>query len=192
MKRTMVLLATAAVSSSTWAVPPHLPDLVSEGNRWLITAYFDAQPGHTEAATQVLCFFPAGTVGTHQNYFWVSTSYPDWNGRAAQEGDQVFMHGDFQWPFGKGEGGHDSMDWEIVTSTAQRTEGTGHWKEWIEDGRLGSTVGFGNAKFTHAGKCDQQSVAEALEFSRQLRVPTDDSGRLLSPTGPAPDSLLEQ
>jgi len=187
MKRMMVLLATATVSLSAWAVPPHLPDLVSEGNRWLITAYFDAQPGHTEAATQVLCFFPAGTLGTHQNYFWVSTSYPDWNGRAAQEGDQVFMHGDFQ-----NDSGHDSMDWEIVTTGALRTEGAGHWKEWLEDGKLGRTLGFANAKFTRAGKCEQQSLTEALEFSRQLRVPTDDRGTVLSPANTALDSSQEQ
>ena len=84
------------------------------------------------------------------------------------------------------------MDWEIVTSTALRTEGAGHWKEWLEDGKLGRTVGFGNAKFTRAGRCEQQSVAEALEFSRQLKVPTDDRGTLLSPTGTALDSPQEQ
>lgn len=143
------------------AVPPHQPELVRGGNLWTITFYDDTSSAHTQWATQRICFFPAGVQGTHQLYNWVSTSYPDWNGRATQEGDQIFMHGDFQWPYGRKDGGHDGMEWQLVTSSpsgeygaAPKGEiGTGHWKEWAEDGRLGFTFGWGNAVFRRVGSC---------------------------------------
>jgi len=34
-------------------------------------------------------------VGTSIQGVWYSTSYPDWNGRYYQEGDEVKMTGDF-------------------------------------------------------------------------------------------------
>lgn len=181
---------TLTASAAVVADPPHRPDLVSDGNRWTITGYFDNSPGHAQAATQGICFYPAGVSGTHQLYTWVSDTYPDWNGRAAQEGDQVFMHGDFQWPYGvTRDGGHDSMEWEIVT-VSPKNEGAGHWREWIEDGGFGITIGFGNAKLQRVGKCKHASAEEALAAARELELPRDEQGNYLyNPLGVKPDQL---
>ena len=167
------------VSAAAEAVPPHRPDLVTGGNRWTITFYDDSSPAHTQWATQGLCFYFDGVVGTHQRYRWVSDTYPDWNGRATQEGDQVFMHGDFQWPFGVKDGGHDGMAWEIVTRS-RRNEGTGHWKEWVENGAFGWTIGFGNARFERVGKCQAGSFSEALEKGQFIERPFNAGGELLT------------
>ena len=171
----LALMAGASVAS---AVPPHQPQLVLGGNLWTITFFDDTSPIHTQWATQRICFFPAGVQGTHQRYAWVSISYPDWNGRATQEGDQIFMHGDFQWPFGNKDGGHDGMEWQLVTMSPfgqigviPRGEvGTGHWKEWIEDGRLGITVGWGNTLLRRVGNCPFQTFAEAMGSSAQQKL----------------------
>jgi len=174
-----VALTSLALSSSFQAIaaPPHLPDLVQSGNRWTITFYNDSATTHTQWATQGLCFYYAGTTGTHQRYIWVSDTYPDWNGRATQEGDQIFMHGDFQWPSGKRDGGHDGMEWEIVTMS-KKNEGAGHWKEWVEDGRYGRTIGFGNAKFQRVGSCRNTSVDSALEHGQTLQLKAGADGEL--------------
>lgn len=182
-------LLSILLSSTAFAVPPHLPDLIQGGNRWTITFYDDSSPLHNQWATQGLCFYYAGTVGTHQRYIWVSDTYPDWNGRATQEGDQIFMHGDFQWPFGNIDGGHDGMEWEIVTRS-RNNEGAGHWKEWVENGRLGITIGFGNAKLVRTGFCaiiagtDPKSVDPnvemALEKYRNIAPGQDDKGNMLT------------
>lgn len=175
--RYCLLCFTGAFSTAVFAVPPHLPDLVRDGNRWTITFYDDSGTMHPQWATQGICFYYAGTVGTHQRYIWVSDTYPDWNGRATQEGDQIFMHGDFQWPYGNRDGGHDGMEWEIVTSNP-RNEGAGHWKEWVEDGRAGITIGFGNAKFVRVGKCIDRflTVADAMEASQYIERPIGNDG----------------
>jgi hypothetical protein len=164
-----------ATAAAVWAVPPHQPQLVLGGNLWTITFFDDTSPIHQQWATQRICFFPAGVQGTHQRYAWVSVSYPDWNGRATQEGDQIFMHGDFQWPFGKKDGGHDGMEWQLVTmspfgqiGSAPRGEvGTGHWKEWVEDGQLGITIGWGNTLLRRAGFCPYATFADAMAKTQQ-------------------------
>lgn len=142
------------------AVPPHLPDLVKGGNRWLITFYNDSSTVHTQWATQGLCFFKVADVGTHTRYVWYSDTFPDWNGWATQEGDQIFMHGDYA-----KDVGHDGMEWEIVTSS-YKNEGAGHWKEWRENGSYGNTIGFGNAKFTRVGSCLNVDLAGTTELER--------------------------
>jgi hypothetical protein len=189
MRLTVSALLLAATTSAI-ANPPYRPNLFSEGNRWTITAYFDNSPAHTQAATQGICFYPDGVSGTHQQYRWVSDTYPDWNGRASQEGDQIFMHGDFQWPYGvKRDGGHDSMDWEIIT-VSRKNEGAGHWKEWVENGRFGITVGFANAKFVRVGKCKYQTAEEALEAYYGLDLPKGPDGNILyNPLGVSPEKL---
>ena len=166
-----------AFSAVVYAVPPHLPNLVDDGNRWEITFYNDNSPVHDQWATQGLCFFNTGAVGTHQTYVWVSDTYQDWNGRATQEGDQIFMHGDFQWPLGTKDGGHDGMEWEIVTSSP-KSMGAGHWKEWIEDGRFGVTVGFGNTRLQGVGKCDFTSAEQAFEYGQTIPLREDANGKL--------------
>jgi len=178
--RTLAVLVLVGMASVAMAVPPHQPQLVVGGNLWTITFYDDTSPVHSQWATQRICFFPAGVQGTHQLYGWVSISYPDWNGRATQEGDQVFMHGDFQWPFGNKDGGHDGMEWQLVTmspggeigAVPKGEIGTGHWKEWIEDGRLGITVGWGNTLLRRIGRCPFQTFNEAMAASVQGQLST--------------------
>ena len=146
------------------ANPPYYPDLVSAGNRWTITAYDDSSPVHAQWATQGLCFYYAGTHGTQQLYYWVSDTFPDWNGRATQEGDQIFMHGDYA-----KDVGHDGMQWE-VTTVSPRNEGYGHWKEWRENGKLGLTIGFANAKFTRVGKCQAATHLVAIDIGTRIEL----------------------
>ncbi len=188
--KSLVAGFSVVFSATSLAVPPHLPDLVSDGNRWSITFYDDSSPQHAQWATQTLCFYQTGVVGTHQRYAWVSDSYPDWNGHATQEGDQVIMHGDFQWPFGQKDGGHDAMEWEIVTQS-RKNMGTGHWSEWVENGRLGITIGFGNAEFRRIGKCRADSLSEALEYSQTIPRKIGPDGKLMTnPMGIQEDKLV--
>lgn len=172
-------IAAMALANPAAANPPFSPDLVSSGNRWTITFYDDSSPAHNQWATQGLCFYYAGTVGTQQRYVWVSDTYPDWNGVAAQEGDQVFMHGDFQWPYGQQrDGGHDGMEWEIVT-VSKRNAGAGHWKEWVEDGRYGINIGFGNTRLERVGQCQIITAEEAIKIYAEIERPRDSEGRYL-------------
>ncbi len=165
-------LVAATTLSASWtalAVPPHMPDLVKDGNRWLITFYNDSSAKHNRWATQGLCFFRVATVGTHTRYVWYSDTFPNWNGWATQEGDQIFMHGDYA-----RNQGHDGMEWEIVTNSP-RNEGAGHWKEWRENIGFGRTIGFGNAKFVRVGKCRHHrtvSVVEA-EMEKEVKIYSD-------------------
>lgn len=157
LRTAVAALFISGISSATYAVTPHLPDLVIGGNYWTITAYDDSSPTHTQWATQGICFAYAGIVGTHQRYTWFSISFPDWNGRATQEGDQITMHGDYA-----ADVGHDGMHWDIVTDTnAPLNEGAGHWFEWREDGGFGRTIGFANAKLVRQGPCPVAAQAEA-------------------------------
>jgi hypothetical protein len=156
------LLLTAPLVSH--ALPPHNPDLITNGNRWTITAYDDSSVVHTQWATQGICFYSAGTVGTHQRYYWVSDTFPDWNGRATQEGDQVFMHGDYA-----NNVGHDGMQFEITTSSS-KNESYGHWHEWREDPKYGLTIGFANAKLVRVGKCTALTVAEAIDLGTRIEL----------------------
>jgi hypothetical protein len=183
LARFLLAVASLGVMPFSMANPPHLPDLIGAGNRWSITFFDDSSAAHTQWATQGICFYNAGVAGTHQRYYWVSDTYPDWNGRATQEGDQIFMHGDFRWPFTVINGGHDGMTWEIVSLK----EGAGHWKEWVEDAAYGTTIGFGNAKLVRVGSCIQagfETVDSALKTGLQLQLPRAADGRqLLNPMG---------
>lgn len=172
---TTFVAASIAAPLSAFANPPHLPNLVQYGNRWTITFYDDSSPLHNQWATQGICFYRVGVVGTHERYIWISDTYPDWNGRATQEGDQIFMHGDFQWPWGTPNGGHDGMEWEIVSLK----EGAGHWKEWVEYGRFGTTIGFGNAKLVRVGNCTNpgfDTADTAYEANAKLAIPRNPDG----------------
>ncbi len=136
------------LANAVYAHPPQ-PNIFDNGNLWAITGYWDESPAHTEAATQLICFSPYVIVGTQIRGSWYSLSFPDWNGNYAQEGDQLFLHGDF----GKNYG-HDGMIFDIGTNS-QRNMALGHWKEWFENPGFGVTVAFGNARLTRLGnKCD--------------------------------------
>lgn len=152
----LALLATiASAQAQILPAPTPSPDLVKGGNLWSITAFNDASPVHTQMATQGICFEFIGVVGTHVRYRWFSTTFPDWNGIASQEGDQVFMHGDYAHDVG-----HDGIHWAIDTA---RT-GSGHWTEWREDGGFGNTIVFANATFQRTGICRTPIPGTPLPF----------------------------
>lgn len=168
-----------SLSYTASAAPAQGPDLVKAGNRWTITAYDDSSTIHQQWATQGICFYYAGTRGTHQLYYWVSDTFPDWNGRATQEGDQIVMHGDYARNVG-----HDGMEWELTTML-KNDEGFGHWHEWREDSRYGRTIGFLNTKLKRVGNCRWRGVlAEAESYSKEIPYKLDKSGyEIVSPMG---------
>jgi hypothetical protein len=142
------------------------PDLIIPGNYWKVTAYNDASTVHAQLATQGLCFFQTAVIGTQTAGIWYSPTFFDWNGTWRQEGDQIFMTGDFAGDYLGSAVGHDGMEWQIVT-VDKNNEGFGHWHEWLENGAYGSVIGYANAKFTRIGRCPYQpptgTVGLALE-----------------------------
>lgn len=126
------------------AAPPHAPNIYTGGNLWTITAYDDSAPAHTQWATQAICFLPPAVVGTHQRGSWYSLTFPDWNGTYSQEGDQVFIYGDYA-----KDVGHDGMQIDLDTARSA----SGHWKEWRENGAFGLTIGFANTRLERVGTC---------------------------------------
>ncbi|HLP41641.1 MAG TPA: hypothetical protein VK465_09055 [Fibrobacteria bacterium] len=175
------LLAIGLAAGASRAQGKYTPDLVKEGDRWTITFHDDSSPVHSQWATQGLCFRYAGIVGTHQRYVWWSDTYPDWNGMATQEGDEVTMHGDYA-----EDVGHDGMKWEIVTSSPKQ-QGAGHWWEWRENGSYGNTIGWGNARLERVGSC-----RIAFENARYLKVPLDEKGwEMRSPMGNLPELTIQ-
>jgi hypothetical protein len=171
--RWLPALLVATVILAQGVAQAQQPDLVTVGNRWTITAFNDESPTHDQWATQGICFRSLGMFGTHQRYEWWSDTFPDWNGIASQEGNEVVMHGDYA-----EDVGHDSVMFNVVTSTP-RNIGAGHWVEWREDGKLGRTIGFLNALLTRVGRC-QITADEA----RDLPYPVDVYGKPLeSPVG---------
>jgi hypothetical protein len=163
--------------ASVQAMPPHLPNLVNGGNEWKVTAYVDKAPNHVVLRRFVVCFFNNGASGTHQQYTWASPSYPDWNGRAVQEGDQIFMYGDFVSNLTR-DVGHSAMEWEIVTNDRYNV-GAGHMEQWLEDGKLGSRYSFANILFQRAGQCQYHSIEKALEAGYSQELPVDEQGKYL-------------
>lgn len=135
----LCLSAAAAVNAD--------PNVYSGGNLWSITAYDDSSVVHTQWATQGICFLPPVMVGTHMRGNWYSTTFPDWNGVYSQEGDQVFMHGDYA-----KDVGHDGINFEVITNSPRNVAG-GHWFEWRENGGFGNTIGFANTKLERIGYC---------------------------------------
>lgn len=165
----LLLVGSLLLAGSSFAQPK--PNVVDQGNRWLITGYFDCDAGHTQAATQGICFLPyercevCGIEGA-----WYSDTFPDWNGRYMQEGDRLVMHGDYA-----GGDGHDGMVIELFAGTSPRDEGAGQWTEWRETpGTFGTTIGFANARLRRVGRCDtpegfaSMSVEEVNELVKKL------------------------
>src|SRR3954454_6640587 len=142
-----LLAITFAVTASAQVLPS--PQLVNGGNLWTITGFDCSSPFHSQWATQGICFDFVGVFGTQVRYRWRSTTFPDWNGRATQEGDQIFMHGDYA-----KDVGHDGMEWQIASNRS----GAGHWFEWREDGGYGITIGFANAEWQRVGACPVTGV----------------------------------
>ena len=138
-------LPLGIIVTSVDAYTQHDPNVHDYGNRWEITAFLDNTPGHTQLATQGICFQPYAVVGTQIQGVWYSDTFPDWNGRYTQEGDHVQMHGDYA-----RDVGHDGITFQIHS----RNRGAGHWFEWREDGAYGNTIGFGNMEINRVHKCD--------------------------------------
>ncbi|MGD8569059.1 MAG: hypothetical protein PVJ39_13305 [Gammaproteobacteria bacterium] len=169
-----LMLATGLMATAAFAHPPQ-PNVFDDGNYWKITAYDDSSPGHTQLASQGICFQPYAVVGTQIRGVWYSDTFPDWNGRYAQEGDQVFLHGDYA-----KDVGHDGMQFEIVTRSRDNLA-AGHWKEWREDGSYGNTIGFANTTLTRIGKCEIIQSGDLTKISVLPRLTVD--GRIAENPG---------
>lgn len=172
-------LATSGLSFFPYITNmPYSPNLTKGGNRWTITFYNDRSSTHEQWATQGICFQYINKVGTHMSYKWYSDTFPDWNGWATQEGDQIVMHGDYA-----GNVGHDGMIWDIVTSSTNN-EGAGHWWEWRENADYGKTIGFANAKLERVGYCSSYTADEGRYEANLMALPLDGTGRIMeSPMG---------
>lgn len=174
-KKIVVGSVSLMLISSAFAQPPHKPNLVDNGNRWTITAYDDASLVHRQMATQGLCFKFVSNVGSHQRYTWYSDTFPDWNGWASQEGDQIKMYGDYA-----KDVGHDGINWEIVTEDrpTNKAIGYGHWTEWRENGKYGLTIVFANAKLTRVGNCNSK-----FEETSTIELTDSDGRKVENPMG---------
>jgi len=146
MKHLKYILIAMMASYNVLAHPP-TPNIEDGGNLWEITGYYDNSSDHTQTAMQHICFSPYSVNGTQIWGSWYSTSYAGWDGRYAQEGDQLFLFGDFS-----SDTGHDGMELNIVGSSPDNIA-TGHWREWFEDGAYGSSQVFVNAKMKRIGSC---------------------------------------
>jgi len=147
---TLVAIGSLLLSSTALANPPK-PNVFDSGNKWHITFYNDSTSNHAQWATQEICFLPYSAVGTSIQGAWYSTSFPDWNGRYYQEGDEVKMTGDYA-----NDVGHDHMTLVHTTYDVPgqvRGMAFKDWTEWREDGKFGNIIGWGNATMVRAGKC---------------------------------------
>lgn len=158
---TLVALGSLLFAGVALANPPK-PNVFDGGNKWRITFYNDPTGNHAQWATQEICFLPYVIVGTSIQGVWYSTSFPDWNGRYYQEGDEVKMTGDYA-----KDVGHDHMTLQHTTYDVEgqvRGMAFKDWTEWREDGAYGNIIGWGNAKLERAGRCklagDITSVAD--------------------------------
>jgi hypothetical protein len=162
----LFLWCLAAVMPVAASADVPKPNVYDGGNRWLITAFDDADAQHNEWATQGICFQPYAVVGTQIRGTWYSDTFPDWNGQYAQEGDQLVMHGDYA-----ANVGHDGMKVELATDSPKDVA-MGQWAEWREDAGNGSTVGFLNARMTRVGRCRR------FHLTGELHAPLDLIDRL--------------
>lgn len=152
-----VTFGCVVFAGSVMAHPPE-PNVFDGGNEWRITFYNDSTTNHDEWATQGICFLPYVTVGTSIQGVWYSTTYPDWNGRYYQEGDELKMTGDYA-----KDVGHDHMTLVHTTYDVPgqvRGMAFKDWTEWREDGKFGNIIGWGNARLVRAGKCRYPQGAE--------------------------------
>lgn len=144
----ILIFALLLLSLTATAVAQPRPNVVNNGNRWLITAYDDSSPAHAQWATQSICFLPFAASGTHIRGVWYSTSFPNWRGRYSQEGDRLLMHGDYA-----NGVGHDGIVIDLFAGNTPADEGAGQWTEWRETGPYGTTIGFLNARLRRVGSC---------------------------------------
>jgi len=182
IKKAVVAICGSLVLASTVNAQPPMPNVFNGGNMWRITFYNDPSTNHQEWGNQLICFLPYVTIGTSIQGAWYSTTFPDWNGRYYQEGDELKMTGDYAQDVG-----HDHM---TLYHTTYDVPGKSNalafkdWTEWREDRRYGRIIGWGNAKLERLGKCRypfvisdtaqitldylQQLEDEAMVFSQEL------------------------
>lgn len=173
--KALILAVAAAAAFSVQAQPK--PDVFNNGNMWSITFYDDSSPNHDQWATQNICFVPTGMTGTQLAGYWYSTTFFDWNGTFRQEGDQVFMTGDYAGDSSGNAVGHDGIDFQLTTME-RKSEGFGHWREWRENGSMGQVIGYGNTKLVRIGSCPTQPpvgadalTLEKFAFSNSQQAP---------------------
>lgn len=176
----LALIASSITFANAWfliypqlasAIPPHNPNLYyldanTPMNVWEMTSYLDKSLTHQQQKiVQQICFTVPTIDGTHWVYDWYS-NFQDWSGKARQEGDQIFMHGDYS-----KNNGHTSLQWEIVTQSSlkakdHQTKGFGHCVDWqnTKVGSLGTTIIFANVKLVRV------SVDEKCEKFREKAV----------------------
>ena len=181
-KKAAAMICGALALASTANAHPPLPNVFDEGNLWRITFYNDPSASHQQWGSQLICFMPYTALGNGIQGVWYSTTFPDWNGRYYQEGDEVKMTGDYA-----KDVGHDHM---TLLHTTYDIPGKINalafkdWTEWREDGHYGQTIGWGNTKLERIGKCRYPFIiddftqitpdllakleAEALAFSQKL------------------------
>jgi len=157
-----IAISSLLFSGAALANPPK-PNVFDGGNRWHITFYNDSTSTHQQWATQEICFLPYNVVGTSIQGVWYATSFPDWNGRYYQEGDEVKMTGDYA-----RDVGHDHMTLIHTTYGGKGSLAFKDWTEWREDRKYGRIIGWGNARLKRVGYCrvprgiDQPARASAL------------------------------
>lgn len=151
------------------------PDVVNGGSKWLITAYDNCSPAHSQMATQCICFLPYAQTGTCIQGVWYSCSYPGWSGHYSQEGDRVRMYGNWG-----NDVGSDGMVIDLFAGTTSGLfagtppidEGAGTWTEWLNAGPNGTTVVFANCRLRRVGKCPlpntRMTQAEVEKLAAEL------------------------
>lgn len=169
----LFMLAGLAAGQAAAQVPK--PNVFDNGNRWLITAFDDRSPVHQQWATQGICFLPYAVNGTHISGVWYSDTFPNWNGRYSQEGDNLLMHGNWA-----NFGGSDAMVIDIFAGTSPKDMGGGQWTEWWNFGANGTTVGFANARLSRVGKCALPTNAGTMTQA-ELGTYSVDRSRSVSP-----------
>ena len=153
VKKTAMLLTigTLVLAPIAYAVPPYQPDMVAGGNKWSFRGYDDSNPSHTElVVAQGICFEYAGIKGNHQLYTWYSDTFAGWHGTAVQDGDQIFLHGDYA-----NGAGHTSIQIEtLVAPTPPQVNGSaGYWQEWRHNTANGVNIGFATTRSLREGNC---------------------------------------
>lgn len=170
----VLIISAVALAAQVNAQVPK-PNVYDGGNRWLITAFDDSSTVHLQWATQGICFLPYGVFGTQIRGIWYSDTFPNWNGRYAQEGDQILMHGNWANFMGS-----DGMFIELFAGTSPRDMGGGQWTEWWNFGANGTTVGFANARLTRVGKCPLPTNVDTMTKA-ELETLSAERSRSVSP-----------
>ncbi len=161
-----IVVALLFIASAAMAACVPKPNVYDNGNRWKVTFYNDPTTGHDQWASQIICFSSYTTVGTSIQGYWYALTFPDWNGRYYQEGDELKMTGDYAKDIG-----HDHLIFKHTTDDrSKQGVAFGDWTEWREDSKFGRIIGWGNATMERVGycKCDCKEIDKVEKFSKSL------------------------